>query len=113
MGIIKTKAQRDEEAKAKAEKENKFYDVWEKSENENKSQSTLAREKMAYPAPKLPLPGHAERYDSSYLHKATLISISAYNESLLPDYKMPGYKKAHLGKRASLITGNTVSNLKG
>ena len=57
-GIIKTRAQREKE---RAENEaTKYYDVWAKSEEKSKSQ--LAREKMAYPAPKLPLPGHAERY---------------------------------------------------
>ena len=57
-GIIKTRAQREKE---KAENEaTKYYDVWAKSEEKSKSQ--LAREKMAYPAPKLPLPGHAERF---------------------------------------------------
>ena len=42
-------------------KPKKYYDIWEKRENELKTKSQMARERMAYPAPKLPLPGHAER----------------------------------------------------
>ena len=38
----------------------KYYDVWSATEDKTKAQ--LMREKMAYPAPKLPLPGHAERF---------------------------------------------------
>ena len=56
-GIIKTRAQREEEKKAKSEK--KFYDIWQQRENAARTKSELAREKMAYPAPKLPLPGCA------------------------------------------------------
>lgn len=59
-GIVKTRKQREEEA---AEKNaTKYYDVWEKRENELRSKSQLSRERMAYPAPKLPLPGHSESY---------------------------------------------------
>ena len=59
-GIIKTKAQREQEQEEKNKKKN--YDVWEVREEAHKSKSQIAREKMQYPAPKLPLPGHAERY---------------------------------------------------
>jgi len=57
-GIIKTRAQREKE---RAENEaTKFYDVWSASEARSKAQQQ--RERMAYPAPKLTLPGHAESY---------------------------------------------------
>jgi len=59
-GIIKTKAQREKEKEE--ENTEKFYDVWQRKEEMQKSKSQIAREKMAYPAPKLPLPGHAESY---------------------------------------------------
>ena len=62
-GIIKTKAEREREAKEKAKP--KYYNVWSLQEEQEKSRSQIAREKMAFPAPKLPLPGHAERYFST------------------------------------------------
>ena len=58
-GIIKTKAEREREAKEKAKP--KYYNVWSSQEEKEKSRSQISREKMAFPAPKLPLPGHAER----------------------------------------------------
>ena len=58
-GIIKTKAEREREAKEKAKP--KYYNVWSSQEEREKSRSQISREKMAFPAPKLPLPGHAER----------------------------------------------------
>lgn len=64
-GIIKTKAQREQEQEEKNKKKN--YDVWEVREESHKSKSQIAREKMQYPAPKLPLPGHAERYQDDIL----------------------------------------------
>ena len=57
-GIIKTRAQREKEREENDKI--KYYDVWAKTEERTKAQ--LNREKMAYPAPKLPLPGHAERF---------------------------------------------------
>jgi len=65
-GIIKTKAQREKE-KAENEKQ-KFFDIWERKESQ-KTKSQMAREKMGYPAPKLPLPGHAERYLICFIFK--------------------------------------------
>lgn len=58
-GIIKTKAQREKERED--DNKQKFFDIWERKESLQKSKSAMSREKMAYPAPKLPLPGHAER----------------------------------------------------
>lgn len=59
-GIIKTKSEREREAKEKAKP--KYFNVWSKQEELEKSRSQISREKMAFPAPKLPLPGHAESY---------------------------------------------------
>ena len=59
-GIIKTKVEREREAREKAKP--KYFNVWSKQEELEKSRSQISREKMAFPAPKLPLPGHAERF---------------------------------------------------
>ena len=59
-GIIKTKSEREREAREKAKP--KYFNVWSKQEELEKSRSQISREKMAFPAPKLPLPGHAERF---------------------------------------------------
>ena len=79
-GIIKTKAERLREKNE--DEKTKFFDIWEHKEK-NKTKSQMSREKMAYPAPKLPLPGHAERFVHHYL---TVRSLSKMTCSILRLY---------------------------
>ncbi|MFH4983815.1 hypothetical protein AB6A40_010524 [Gnathostoma spinigerum] len=55
MGWIKPKKPK--------EAEKQIYDIWAEEDSERKTKSELARIRMHFPAPKVPLPGHSESYN--------------------------------------------------
>nr|CAB3226065.1 ribosome biogenesis protein bop1-A-like [Phallusia mammillata] len=58
MGWLKPRKPKTDESE-----EPKFYDLWEETESKTPTNSELARQKMAIPAPKTQLPGHEASYN--------------------------------------------------
>ena len=98
------------------------YDLWaaeEEEQQEQKSKKELARLKMHWPAPKVPLPGHSESYRSNpidtvefyYISKKQFIKLKPVIHKEIADHQPNIFSRMKKGKNGRKVSRKGVGQI--